>query len=148
MSRIGLGRMKPPAPPPTARPSEVQAGSLGLSLHAAVNRYLSPGKAVSHCRQRAGLDLSVAADLAGVSEQRLRDFEADAAVPELRELKPLADAIGVEMRALMEVFGHVKDDAAPESLGIAAQWDGDLSLEERARLRALVQEAAEKKRRG
>jgi transcriptional regulator with XRE-family HTH domain len=125
---------------------EIQAGARGMGLRDVVARYMrSPGHVLAMVRFFRKLSVGELAAAAGVDAAIITSYEKGESVPTLPHLHALSGALEVNLRPLLDIFGHVKHDAAETSMGIAAMFDGDLSEGEKVDLRALVAAFATKK---
>lgn len=125
---------------------DVQAGSRGLGVAEAARRYTKPGQVLVAIRTIKGQDLTATARGAGIQPDKLRQYESGESAPTLPELVALAKFLGADLRRVLEAFGHVKEDAAEESMGIAAKFDGQLDANEKSDLREIVRAAAGNKK--
>lgn len=118
---------------------DIQAGSVGLSVVDAVKQYArSPGNVLAAIRFFADESRDNVASATGIPVAELEAYEKGEVAPTLMDLTKLAEHFNGDLRFLLEVFGHVKEGAAQESLGIAAMFSGELSDEEKLDLRNLV----------
>lgn len=118
---------------------DLQAGSLGLSAREVVSRYLkSPGQLLGMMRSVRGIDIEDVAKATKIDAGRLRAYEDGKQSPVPQHMVALAKFFGADLRMLMQAFGQVSDDAASDSMGIAAQFGGELTEEEKVDLRTLV----------
>lgn len=119
---------------------DLQAGSLGLSDQDVVRRYLkSPGQVLTMLRTVRGMKVEDVAKPTKIDSSRLRMYENGELEPTPQHMVALAKFFGADLRAFMQAFGSIRDDAAENSMGIAAQFGGELSEEERLDLRTLVE---------
>jgi transcriptional regulator with XRE-family HTH domain len=118
---------------------EIQAGSRGMAPADVIKTYAKqPGHTLFTLRFFAKQEQSETAKAIGLSVATLKRYENGEATPTLQDLAKIAKHFGANLKLLLTIFGHVNDDAAATSMGIAAQFDGKLSSGEKADLRALV----------
>lgn len=119
---------------------EPQAGSRGLSVEATVERYLvQPGQVLSISRFFGRRSIEDVAKRSGEFDAAgLRKLEQGAMTPNHRQLVDLARCYEVELRVLLEAYGHVASDASEGSLGLAAQSNDTLTPDEKLDLERLV----------
>jgi transcriptional regulator with XRE-family HTH domain len=125
---------------------EVQAGGLGMSLPEMVQRYLkTPGHLLAVVRFFAEKNEEDVAKAAGISIDTLRAYEHGQRKPTMKDLPQLAKALGADLRSLLEAFGYAEPAKGEVSMGLAAQFDGEVSEQEKADLKALVSAFAKKR---
>jgi transcriptional regulator with XRE-family HTH domain len=125
----------------SSKPSDpdLQAGSLGLSPQDVVGRYLkSPGQLLAILRTVRGIKIVDVAKATKIEATVLEKYESGDVEPGPQEMVALAKFFGADLRTFMQAIGSIRDDAAEDSMGIAAHFAGELSEEERLDLRALV----------
>ena len=112
-------------------------------------RYLRrPGNMLAILRVRgAKLDLKEVAGKLAIPVSTLEAYEKGEAEPTLPELTALARFYNADLRGLLAVFGHIAPNASSESMGIAAQFDGQLSDAEKFDLRALIERVSKRPQR-
>jgi transcriptional regulator with XRE-family HTH domain len=98
----------------------------------------NPGHVLATLRFFAKEEQSETAEALGISMAMLKRYEKGEVSPTLPELTKFAKHFKANLRLLLTVFGHVNDDAAQTSMGIAAQFGGKLTVRDKADLRALV----------
>jgi hypothetical protein len=118
---------------------DLQAGSRGLSVQDVVGRYMkTPGHVLALLRFSTGEEISVVATATHIPDKTLTAYEKGTAAPSLHHLTLLAAHYKANLRFLLEAFGHVNQDAAPESLGMAAKFGGELTEHEKLDLKSLM----------
>jgi len=118
---------------------EPQAGSRGLSVVDAVKNYIAtPGHTLAILRYFASETPAQTASALGISENVLNSYEKGESAPTLPDLNKFAKHFKADFRLLLSIFGHIGQDASETSMGIAAQFDGELGHREKADLRKLV----------
>lgn len=125
-----------------SKPSDpdLQAGSVGLSVQDVVARYLkAPGQLIAILRTARGLEVVDVAKATKIEAKLIDRYEAGAAEPGPAEMVALAKFFSADLRMFMQAIGSIRDDAAEDSMGIAAHFAGELSEEERLDLRATVE---------
>lgn len=126
---------------------DLQAGSLGLSIQEIVRRYLkSPGQVLTMLRTVRGMKIEDVAKPTKIDPIRLQKYESGELEPTPQDMVALAKFFGADLRAFMQAFGAIRDDAPENSMGIAAQFGGELSEEERLDLKTLVKTFASGRR--
>ena len=78
----------------------------------------------------------------GLTVQMLIGYETGAQAPSLPDLTAFAHCYDCDLRFLLEAFGHVTADSTPSGLGIAADFDGELTHDEKVDLKELVRSFA------
>lgn len=125
---------------------EIQAGGLGVALPEMVQRYLkTPGHLLAVLRFFAEKTDEEIAQRAKVPVETLRAYERGQKKPSMKDLPALAKALEADLRSLLEVFGYAEASQGEAPMGLAAQFGGELSDQEKADLRALVSAFAKKR---
>lgn len=118
---------------------DLQAGSKGMKPTEAAARYLkSPGHFLAILRFFHDESLDDVSKGSDVPADLIKAYEKGTKSPSLKDLASLASHFEADLRILLEVFGHVADDAADTSWGIAAQFSGELDANEKVSLQELV----------
>jgi transcriptional regulator with XRE-family HTH domain len=117
---------------------DIQAGFGGLSIRATVEHYFrNSGQVLYLLRVTSDLSLESVAQKVGISADKLINYEQGVEEPSARDLTRLANALGANLRPLLDAFGISLQSASEPSYGIAAQFGGELSEEEKVDLKKL-----------
>ena len=119
---------------------DLQAGSRGMTVAQAATTFLkSPGHFLAILRFFANEEVEDVSRGTGILAAQLRLFEKGESHPSLEQLTRLGSHFHADLRVLLDVFGHIAEDAAEESMGLAAQFAGELTDEEKLDLKHLVE---------
>ena len=119
---------------------DLQAGSPALPTSQAAARYLkSPGHFLALLRFYRQEEVNTVANATQLTPEKLTSYEKGYQTPSLKDLSEIAKYYGASLRSLLEIFGHVSEDAASASMGIAANFAGQLNDDEKVSLQQLVQ---------
>ena len=125
---------------------DIQAGSKGLTTEEIVERYLKhPGHVLALLRFFAKETTAHVAATTHVPEDILTQYEKGQRPPSLQHLMSLSNHYQADKGLMLSIFGHTKAGAAAETLGIAAQFQGSLSADEKLDLKRVIEAFAKKR---
>lgn len=128
---------------------DLQAGSRGLRIGEVTKRYFRhSGDLLALLRRVREKDIAQLSAETGIDSGVLLAYESGARAVSLKDTVTLANTLKINLRPLMEALGNIKEGAPAESMGIAAQFTGDLTEGEKLDLQRTVAAFAAARRKG